>query len=347
MANNEQQRPGENEGGKPDRRPTRKKIEEMLGPIFMAMREEHEKKVEGSRDKTRKKLMKAIEKRAAESGTALLDGAEAASLAESMRVFAMPFARAVAGTDAGTNYKPKNEDRAGINAEANFAAVADGMGKYGKGADAAQFLVEALLAKPSDVPAAVTDAQTAMGGLPEDDGSAFVSARITKNERGRRFLTVHQAGDARIFVIDAKGAVRFCSKDQGITQEAVDAGFITADEALYHGQRHILRNPIRAKGGKPVAYEPVALRKRDRVYLCSDGISDNLTPEEIAAIAKGKTIEETLAAVSDVTDGRMRRYSNISHEAANGERAEKGRFSDGYLSAPKPDNRALVIMEIL
>lgn len=282
-----------------------------------------------------------------EAFVTLLDGKNAKTLADAIQTFEMPHANVAAATDAGVEYKPINEDRVCVNTAAEFAAVVDGIGKHENADHAAQFLADALASNPFGAAEAIKRSQASMAMLKHNPGAVFISARIAVNAQGNKELIVEQAGDCGLAVIRADGAVAFRSKDQGYVQELVDAGEITEDEALYHKRRNIVRNAVKASEGTAKRYDPIFLQSGDRVYLFSDGVGDNLTAEELAEIGKGKSPEETIQAVSDITTQRMLRTDDLYAEAQNGWRAQYGTFSDGYRSLAKKDNRAIVVMDIL
>jgi serine/threonine protein phosphatase PrpC len=61
----------------------------------------------------------------------------------------------------------------------------------------------------------------------------------------------------------------------------VESGIMTAEEALYHPDRHLISNVI---GSDQMSVELgpwISLSPRDTVLLASDGLFDNLLQEEI------------------------------------------------------------------
>ncbi len=297
-----------------------------------------------ARAKTRVRLKGAI---SIDPEPRVLDGGDADSLAASLRMFDMPYARVAAATDKGVEYKDRNEDRVAVYAPGNFVAVVDGMGGYKNGREAADILANALARYPEDPSEAVWDARKRMSHLGSNDGAVFVSGRILVQGNNRRYLEVRQAGDARLLVARPHGSIAFCTKDQGVTQYKVDKGEITPDEALYDRERHLILEYVSKSHGHPYAYRRVLLTKGDRVYLCSDGIGDNLTSQETVDIGKDRNLEQTMRLISDITRDRMQASIRMAAEVTDGRRRREGRFSDGYLLQPKRDNRALAIMDIL
>jgi protein phosphatase len=274
------------------------------------------------------------------------DGNAAESLKESIELFVMKSGDRVAvATDKGMDYKDWNEDRIGIDPQKNVVVVADGVGGHGNGDIAAQILVEAILKQSTDISLAVDNARQVMMQKRLGKGSAcFLSAKII-NINDEKYLDVARVGDVKLVVYDQHGNIQFESKDESLIQMQVDEKIITADEALYFPKRHYVTNVVGVDKGEISSVGGlIPAEKGYRVAIMSDGISDNLTPDEIWRLTCGKTVEEAIAEISDVTDERMMCIDELHLERL--ERFYKKTFSDGFKSLPKKDNRALAIMDI-
>lgn len=295
----------------------------------------------------------------------ILDGKWAEDLAGSARNFEFASGdRVIAGTDKGINYINRNEDRVVISPDANFVAVVDGMGGFENGEISAQILAEHLLQLPTDIQRAVQEAAIVMDrqGIGKG-GAVFISARLRRVESGGKFLDIFQSGDSKLMIIKEGGKVGFESVDDSSVQKLVDGLKITADQALYHPKRHEVVRSI----GIPDDTQPQQLKSYleqkvetgDVVLLMSDGVSDAFTSEEIAKkVKEGLSSDGLFSWLSDETDKRMLNKDKIVRKpnadgTESGEqkdilekRIKIGHYSDGYKSKPKPDNRALVILEI-
>lgn len=91
------------------------------------------------------------------------------------------------------------------------------------------------------------------------------------------------AGDSRAYLFK-NGAISRITEDHTYVQELVKKGDITLREAETHPQRNILTN---AMGTKPrlkvdTGKHPDRFDRNDRILLCSDGLYDYLTDEELA-----------------------------------------------------------------
>jgi len=69
----------------------------------------------------------------------------------------------------------------------------------------------------------------------------------------------------------------------------VEAGFLDAEQAIYHEDRHLVSNVIGSPEMKIEIGPTIQLAPRDTVVLASDGLVDNLYAEEIVdRIRKGR-----------------------------------------------------------
>ncbi len=96
------------------------------------------------------------------------------------------------------------------------------------------------------------------------------------------FLT--QVGDSRAYLIRNGQAVQL-TKDQSLMQRLVEAGELTEEEAARSERRNIILQALGPDARVKVDLTHQELRKGDILVLCSDGLSGQVTKEEIAGIA--------------------------------------------------------------
>lgn len=283
-------------------------------------------------------------------GAEILDGKEAKDLLDSMQRYTLESGDLVlAGTDKGIGYKDHNEDRIASVPGKNFLAVVDGIGGMGKGDEAAQILAEELLANPDDIQSAVLIAKTRMEEAKIGVGGAvFVATKLVQEPSGKS-VEFSQCGDSKMMIIKKDGSVKFESRENTMAQTLVENKAMTADQALYYKSRNIIMDAISSNPeliGEVEYNSRISVEVGDMVLLMSDGISDNFTAEEIAEVISGPprmTVEELYEWLYYATGQRM---SNKKEIIASSDRENDGKYSDGYKTQPKADNRALVIMEI-
>jgi PPM family protein phosphatase len=203
----------------------------------------------------------------------------------------MTVLRSGSASDVG-RVRTVNEDRA-LEALALFA-VADGMGGHAGGEVAASIAVEALEAGFARTPtidglvAAVQDANRAVWERGVDDqalhgmGTTVTAAALVSTTDGDRLVLVN-VGDSRSYRFSA-GSLAQLSVDHSVAEELVAQGALSEAEAAVHPKRHIL---TRALGISPVVevdvWEVVPV-EGDRYLLCSDGLSNEVSPDVIATV---------------------------------------------------------------
>src|SRR5258708_4134727 len=201
-------------------------------------------------------------------------------------------------TDPGRDpNKQENEDAAGSQATrlGHLLVVCDGMGGHALGREASQLAVRTIVqmveaATPGTSPAAARHGAIAqagrlvyqMGGAGPQagrPGSTCVSVLV---HAGR--AEVAHVGDSRA-VLFRKGQIWQLTKDHSVVQQMIDLGALTAGRAARHPEGNRITRALGMKaetdvelGEPPIAYEP-----DDIFVLATDGLSDLVRAEEIAA----------------------------------------------------------------
>ncbi|MCS5728314.1 protein phosphatase 2C domain-containing protein [Herbiconiux moechotypicola] len=181
------------------------------------------------------------------------------------------------------NRRTANEDSS--LSEPPVFAVADGMGGHSAGDVASAAVVGRL----SAITGARTDADTIEAALElaladidrvGDEsvlgtGTTVTGAALSELE-GELGWLVFNIGDSRTYLYE-HGALQQLTVDHSVVQELVDAGLITREQAETHPDSNVI---TRAVGfhEKPVPdYGTVALATGQRLLLCSDGLTKELT----------------------------------------------------------------------
>lgn len=110
-----------------------------------------------------------------------------------------------------------------------------------------------------------------------DMGSTLVAAVVLGSQ-----ATVAHVGDSRCYLVNASG-VQQVTQDHTWVREQVAAGVLTALEAQGHPYRHVI---TRSLGRADVTPEilTLGLQPGDRLVLCSDGLSNLVTPAELRSL---------------------------------------------------------------
>ncbi len=98
-------------------------------------------------------------------------------------------------------------------------------------------------------------------------------------------LYVAQVGDSRAYLVRG-GVARQITKDQSLMQKLIEAGEMTEEEAEHSDRRNII---LQALGPEPtikVDLTHQAVRRGDVLVLCSDGLSGQVSKDEIAGAVR-------------------------------------------------------------
>jgi PPM family protein phosphatase len=177
----------------------------------------------------------------------------------------------------------------------NLFAVADGMGGHVGGEVAAQVAIDALLrgftSEPTRAGLQGSFAQANQAVWQESlvrpelrgMGTTLTAAALVGGEDGHDTLALANVGDSRAYLY-SDGRLVQITADHSLAEERVRQGEITEEEAAVHPQRHILTRALGIATDVDTDMWELALRTGDRLILCSDGLSNELSNEEMGEI---------------------------------------------------------------
>ena len=226
------------------------------------------------------------------------------------RTVVAPCEHLCAISDVGLT-RSHNEDQVRVEGDHRTLIVADGMGGHMSGDIASSLATSAvaehlLAATPSladsDEPtvektmlAAFDAAQARVVDAGKDQersrqmGSTLILGRI----HGDQLLTCH-VGDVRCYVWSG-AALRALTQDHSVVARLVATGQLSAEQA----HTHAAKNQVLQAIGMPAGFNPdinrCALKAGDRVLLCSDGLWEMLSDQQIASVIGGLGSMQELA----------------------------------------------------
>lgn len=195
-----------------------------------------------------------------------------------------------------------NEDAVFADAELGIAILADGMGGY-KAGEVASGMATTLLANsfarlligPTADPEALrhpeqlihdeicgTNAAIFNASQSEAQYSGMGTTLVFAWLLGQRLYVAH-VGDSRAYLWRNDDLLRL-TRDHSLLQEQIDSGQISLDEARYSANRNLV---TRALGIEPEVEVDIAAHdivEGDLLLLCSDGLNDMLSDDEIADV---------------------------------------------------------------
>jgi len=202
--------------------------------------------------------------------------------------------RSFAGTDVG-RVRSGNEDS--YFSGRTVFAVADGLGGHQGGEVASATALEPLaaldghaFADPGEAAAALAEAIRAGNAAVLDRaagdpdlwgmGTTVTAAAAA----GERFLQLAHVGDSRAYLL-REGRFEQLTTDHTVVGELVRRGRLTPAQAAIHPERSILTRAVGLDPSIPVdTPDPLELHPGDQVLLCSDGLTEAVTDEDIAGL---------------------------------------------------------------
>ncbi|OQW62662.1 MAG: hypothetical protein A4S17_01355 [Proteobacteria bacterium HN_bin10] len=116
-------------------------------------------------------------------------------------------------------------------------------------------------------------------------GTTLVALHIVPagNPYGPPYAAVAHVGDSRAYLARA-GGIHALTRDHSWVEEQLAKGLLSTQEALAHPYRHVLTRAIGIDEQSTPDIGIVSLEPRDRLLLCTDGLTKMLSDDEIAGI---------------------------------------------------------------
>ena len=199
--------------------------------------------------------------------------------------------RAAGRSDVGL-VRENNEDSGFIGK--NFLLVADGMGGHAAGELASSTAVsvvaqlESSLDKISDIDKKLFNIPSIISKelkntISKDSTRSGMGTTLTTVVLHDNFLRVVHVGDSRAYLIRDK-QIKAITKDQTYIQSLIDNNEITLEEAKTHPQRSLLLQAIDGLTEATAFIDSVEVIAGDKLVLCSDGLTNVVSDQEILQI---------------------------------------------------------------
>lgn len=157
-----------------------------------------------------------------------------------------------------------------------------------------------LLASMASAHLAITDKVEEEPGKYRGMGTTLTAATLLDD---RRMFVIHM-GDTRLYILRGD-ELKQITKDHTYIQQFIDRGEITKEQARHAPGKHMLTRAVGIEHSDGSPSEPDVyehdLKAGDRLLLCSDGLTDMLSDEEIKEVLK------TARSVSDCTETLVNR----------------------------------------
>jgi protein phosphatase len=239
-----------------------------------------------------------------------------------------------------------NEDS--VLADPGVFVVADGMGGHEAGEVASGIAVESLRAASragagdngAAIPQALTDAHRRIRSLSGDRTMGTTVTGLVLGEfGGQAAWLVWNVGDSRCYRIES-GEIEQITKDHTLVAELLQSGSIRSEDASSHPDRHVITRAIGADAEVEADYWLLRPVEGERFVLCSDGLTNELTDDEILSIVAAP--ETPGAAAVALLSAALERggHDNISAVVVFCRATTPGRFQEAEATSPRPRGEA-------
>jgi len=193
--------------------------------------------------------------------------------------------------------------------------IADGMGGHKGGQFASAIAVESVRAAYLD-----SDADSSEAALAEALQAAHQAIQEFAREhpelagmgttciavvvRGSQ-LTYAHIGDSRLYLV-RNAAITQLTQDQTVVNQLVQQGLLKPEEAADHPDRGVLTAALGIGAGvaAEVPEAPVTLEPEDILLMCTDGLHDLVSDQELAAAATANPPAAACRALVDLAKSR-------------------------------------------
>ena len=171
-------------------------------------------------------------------------------------------------------------------------AVSDGMGGAAAG-DVASAMVIASVRRSMMTPAhtasvslveeATEQANLAVWTAARQPGRAGMGATLTALHLHGTIADIAEIGDSRAYLLRG-GTLEQVTRDQSYVQVLIDAGKLTEEQAANSSLQHVISQAMGQKPEVSVALGRIELRQYDCLILCSDGLSNEVSADEMRQV---------------------------------------------------------------
>ncbi|QIL82988.1 Stp1/IreP family PP2C-type Ser/Thr phosphatase [Diaphorobacter sp. HDW4A] len=208
----------------------------------------------------------------------------------------------VGKTDAG-RVRANNEDAIGVDDASGLAVLADGMGGYNAGEVASSMAVEyvnthlARLLQELGTDVTPTELRIALDLCINGANRSILEAALTSPQnlgmgttlvvglfRSDRLLLAH-VGDSRCYRL-RDGALQQLTRDHSWLQEQIDAGLLTPQQAQHSEYGNLVTRALGVETMVQIDFNEFPVEPQDLYILCSDGLTNMIGDDDLAALAK-------------------------------------------------------------
>lgn len=199
---------------------------------------------------------------------------------------------AIVDLTSGDAIEEETFHRFPVGARGVLLAVSDGMGGANAGEVASGMVIQSLRRSMmtsgnsgaiSPVEEAAKEANLAVWEAARQPGRKGMGATLTALHVHGNIVDIAEVGDSRAYLLRG-GALVQVTRDQSFVQVMIDRGQMTAEQAASSPLAHIISQAMGQKPEVSVALGRLELRQNDCLILCSDGLSNEVSANEMRQV---------------------------------------------------------------
>ncbi len=210
-------------------------------------------------------------------------------------------------TDRGV-VRPVNQDSFYVDSQGRFFIVADGMGGHAGGQEASRIATETIKAHLEKYWQSPIASEKLLEESFVQANNAILADQEANPERSEMGTTAvvvafrngtpwcAHVGDSRLYQLH-EDQLKPVTEDHTWVAWALRAGTITPAEATVHPLRHVLSQCLGRRELYNIETQTLQVRAGDRLLLCSDGLTGEVTEEAILGYLTGDSSCEELAGL--------------------------------------------------
>lgn len=215
------------------------------------------------------------------------------------------------------NIRELNEDTYGVLEDRHFNLfiICDGMGGHNAGEVASKMAKDTILTVMRNNPNEESHIESLVSAIKEANRNIFErsSSERTMSGMGTTVTTavsydgkldIAHVGDSSLFII-RDSEIRKITKDHSYVQELVDAGKIKQNDAKHHPNKNIITRAVGTNAEVAVDTFRLETKKDDIFILCTDGLTDYLSDEEILnEVTSHENKRDSILTLADIAKDR-------------------------------------------
>ncbi len=206
-----------------------------------------------------------------------------------------------------------NEDSIAADAEVGLAVLADGMGGYNAGEVASGIAVELIRTEMKKVLSATKSEdlgngaeQLITGHSVRANAAIFQASQSQPQYSGMgttlvvalwhdNQVSVGHVGDSRMYRLHG-GKLEQVTRDHSLLQEQIDSGMITKEQARHSQNKNLVTRAVGIDPEVETEVHSYPVQAGDIYLMCSDGLNDMVTDEDIETTLSSLAANLPLAA---------------------------------------------------